>query len=584
MTAVKRRWVGAEPRPKLAEKIAAECGISRVTAQVLVNRGVRDAQSAAKFLKPELSALEDPSLMADIDVAADRIREAAAGKQRILVFGDYDVDGVTSCALMQGLLKLCGADCEVYLPRRCVEGYGLSKLAVEEVIARKPDLVVTVDCGIRAVDEVESLRAAGIDVIVTDHHPPGRTIPSAVAVLDPKRKDCTYPFDELAGVGVALKLAWAVARRFSRAKKVSPELRSFLMDSLGLVALGTVADVVPLVGENRVLVKYGLGVLSAGTPPGVRILADVARLKGPITANDIAFRLGPRINAAGRTGKADDALELLLEKEAARARQLALSLDRANRERQRLEGRILRAAAALPEAKDDSRASIVLGSGDWHSGVVGIVASRLADRTGRPAALVAFDGEEGRGSARSVTGVDLGRALAECEGTLIGYGGHSAAAGVRVERGKLEEFREAFENAVRRQLGGGLPEPVLEFDAEVGPEDLSLSLAEEIVRLEPFGHGSPKPVFCARGMELGGNIRPLGADGRHFAFRASCGGRELRAVAFNFAHRRRELEDNAWHPVDIAFELNMSAWSGPEGFELLVKDIRPADSRATRSV
>lgn len=597
----RRKWVGAKARPKLSKEMAAECGVSPVTAQILVNRGVRDPEAAAKFLRPALSHLEDPGLMADMDRAAARIREALGKKQRVLIFGDYDVDGVTSAALVKGLLELTdehrGAGCEVYLPSRTVEGYGLSELAVREILARKPDLVVTVDCGIRAVDEVKALSLAGIDVIVTDHHPPGEVLPPAVAVVDPKRRDCTYPFEDLAGVGVAFKLAWQVARRFSRAKKVSPELRRFLMDSLGLVALGTVADVVPLVGENRVLAEHGLRVLSAGLHPGVKCLAEVARVKAPITATDIAFRLGPRLNAAGRTGRPDDALELLLEKDPSRAGKIAIRLDRANRERQRLQDRILREATAALDDTDEETvelkrpASIVLGSDDWHPGVIGIVASRLTERYGRPAVLVAFgsgeaaEPEEGRGSARSVPGVDLVRALSDCAGVLVSYGGHSAAAGVRLEKAKLDEFRAAFERAVRCELGGGLPEPVLEFDAEVAPGDLSLELAEEIERLRPFGHGNRRPVFSARGMELGGDVRPFGSDGRHLAFDAFARsgegrGRKLRAVAFNFAERRRELEENAWRPVDIAFELNMSAWSGPEGFELCVKDIRPAASRA----
>jgi single-stranded-DNA-specific exonuclease len=585
--AARRRWVGAPTDAKLSKEIAAGCGVSPVTAQILVNRGVRDPEDAARFLKPSLSDLKDPALLADISPAADRIRRASGEKQSILIFGDYDVDGVTSSALVHRLLRLCGTDSDIYLPSRTVEGYGLSEVAVREIIARKPDLVVTVDCGVSAEEEVRALGAAGIDVIVTDHHPPGETLPDAVAVVDPKRKDCTYPFEELAGVGVAFKLAWEIARRFSQAKKVSPELRRFLVDSLGLVALGTVADVVPLVGENRVLVNSGLGVLASGTHVGIDALAGVARLKGSMTATDVAFRLGPRMNAAGRMGSADDALRLLLEEDPSRAKEIATRLDRANRERQRLEDRILRSASPLPEVSDESKASIVAGSDDWHEGVLGIVASRLAERTGRPTALVAFRGDEGKGSARSVPGVDLGRALAECRGTLIRCGGHAAAAGLRVERARLDEFRAEFESAVRRQLDGGLPEPVLRFDAEVAPGDLSLGLAEEIDLLRPFGHGNRKPVFSARGMELGGDLRPLGAGGKHLAFdalvRSAKGrGRKLRAVAFNFADRRRELEDNAWCPVDIAFELSQSVWSGPEGFELCVKDIRPAAKRAAR--
>ncbi|MHC4201201.1 MAG: single-stranded-DNA-specific exonuclease RecJ, partial [Planctomycetota bacterium] len=355
-------WRCAQAEPELAGRIAQECGIPPVTAQVLVNRGVRDAEAAGRFLKPSLTHLEDPAEMAGLSEAAGRIREAVGKSERILIFGDYDADGVTSSALLYELLKLSGGDCEVYLPSRTREGYGLTPEAAAEILRRRPDLVVTVDCGTGSPEEVASLQAEGIDVVVTDHHPPGAELPRAVAVVNPRRADCPYPFKDLAGVGVAFKLAWEIARRFSLSKKVSPELRRFLRDSVGLVALGTVADVAPLVGENRILVHYGLGVLAGSRHAGLRGLIGVAGLRGkPLTAEHIAFRLGPRLNAAGRTGSADSALALLLENDLERGHRAALDLDRANRERQRLEGKLLREIESLPELTDSDRRSIVLG-------------------------------------------------------------------------------------------------------------------------------------------------------------------------------------------------------------------------------
>jgi len=582
-----RVWRPRPVSPRLAGELADKVGVSNVTAQILVNRGVQDAESADRFLHPKLSHLEEPSLMADIGAAAARIRAALGGRQRILIFGDYDVDGVTSSALLFRLLTLCGADCEVYLPSRLEEGYGLSAAATGEILRRAPDLVVTVDCGIGSAKETVALQAAGVDVIITDHHPVEGDLPPALAVVDPKRPDCPYPFKQLAGVGVSFKLAWEVARGLSRSKRVSPELRRFLLDSLGLVALGTVADVVPLVGENRVLVNYGLDVVASGRSAGLAALMDVSGLGGGgLTSRDVAFRLGPRLNAAGRTGRPDDAIELLLEEDAGRAGDLAAKLDRANRERQRIEERIVREAMACPEVADESRASIVLGSDGWHAGVVGIVASRLVERTGRPAVVVAFAADEGRGSARSVPGVDVGRAVEECRDVLVSQGGHAAAAGVTVRRDRLDEFREAFERAVRSQLGGEAPAPVLGLDAEVLPEELTLRLAQEIETLAPFGEGNPVPVLASRGFTLDGDMRPLG-NGKHYQLSVACPpasgeaaaggpGARLRAVAFGYGDRRRELEGLAWKSIDMAYEIQRSNWSGPAGFELSVKDLRAA--------
>ena len=575
------RWRTAKSAPELARVIAKGVGVSHVTAQVLVNRGVVSVEEAERFLKPRLSHLDDPSNMAGMAEAASRIREAVRGKERILIFGDYDADGVTASALLYRLFRHCGADCEVYLPSRMAEGYGLSPAATEEILRRKPDLVVTVDCGIRSPAEVARLREAGIDTVVTDHHPPGDEIPEASAVVNPRRADCSYAFKDLAGVGVAFKLAWEIARRFSSAKKVSPDLRRLLMDALGLVAIGTVADVASLVGENRTLVAHGMVVLSATDHPGISELLRVAGLDGGrLCARDLAFGLGPRLNAAGRMGSARGALELLLEEDPARARELARELDRANRERRKIQSAVLVEAEEHPEVALPDRAAIVVEKEGWHLGVLGIVASRLAEKTGRPSALVSFDGEDGRGSARSAGGVDVARALEACGEHLESWGGHAKAAGVSVKRDALERFREEFDRAVREQVAGGVSEPALEIDGELTPSDIDLQLAEEMDSLEPFGEGNPRPVFVARGIELGGDVKPFGPDGRHFSFRVGPGRKSFRAVAFGFGERRAELARLAWKRVDLAFELSRSKYSGPAGFELHVKDLRPAKGAA----
>ena len=571
------RWRTARPAHELAREIADGAGVSPVTAQVLVNRGVTSVEDAERFLRPRLAHLEDPLGMAGMAEAASRIHEAVRRGERILVFGDYDADGVTASALLHGLLGHFGADREVYLPSRMVEGYGLTPEAVKEIIRRGPGLVVTVDCGIRSPTEVARLREAGIDTIVTDHHPPGDGIPDACAVVNPRRADCTYPFKDLAGVGVAFKLAWEVARRFSSAKRVSPASREFLMDAMGLVALGTVADVVSLVGENRTLVAHGMVVLSATERPGIAALLNVAGLDGgPLGARDLAFGLGPRLNAAGRMGSADKALELLLESDPSRARALARELESANRERRRIQGAVLEEAEGHPEVALPERAAIVLDSETWHQGVLGIVASRLAEKTGKPSALVSFDGDQGRGSARSAGGVDVASALEACGEHLLGWGGHAKAAWVRLRRDALERFRDEFDLAVREQISRGLPEPAIELDGEMEPSDIRLELAEEIDSLEPFGEGNPRPVFAVRGVELSGDVKPIGPGGRHLVFKVGSGRRSFRAVAFNFGERRGDLARLAWKRVDVAFEFARSRYSGPAGFELHVRDLRPA--------
>jgi single-stranded-DNA-specific exonuclease len=565
----------AKPAPELAREIAAGAGLSPVTAQILVNRGVTSVDEAKRFLKPKLAHLEDPLGMAGMAEAASRIRKAVQDKERILIFGDYDADGVTASALLHGLLEHLGADHEVYLPSRMVEGYGLTPAAVEEIIKRAPGLVITVDCGIRSPGEVARLREAGIDTVITDHHPPGDKLPDASAVINPRRADCTYPFKELAGVGVAFKLAWEVARRFSSSEKVSPKSRAFLMNAMGLVAIGTVADVAPLVGENRTLVAHGMVVLSASEHPGIAELLKVARLdKTKLGARDLAFGIGPRLNAAGRMGSAGKALELLLESDPTRARALALDLDRANNERRKIQTAVLAEAEEHPEVALVDRVAIVVDSDSWHPGVLGIVAARLAEKTGKPSALISFDGEEARGSARSAGGVDVAAALEACREHLLSWGGHAKAAGVRVRRDALERFREEFDRAVRAQIAGGIPEAALELDAEIAPSDISLALATEIDLLEPFGEGNRRPVFAARGIELSGDVKPFGPGGKHCSFKVGSGAKKLRAVAFNFGFRRAELARLAWKRVDLAFELSKSKWSGPAGFELHVQDIR----------
>ncbi|MFW6163070.1 MAG: single-stranded-DNA-specific exonuclease RecJ, partial [Planctomycetota bacterium] len=425
LSATGKRWLLRDCDEERRDALAQALGVSPIVARVLLNRGVQTPEAARRFLSPELSGLHEPALLPDIDEAVARIRQAVTEGETILLYGDYDADGVTSLALLRLFFRMVGVEPEVYIPHRVDEGYGLHPDAVEAAAERGVGLIVTVDCGVGAVEAVDRARDLGIDVVVTDHHEPGRRVPRACAVVNPKLTGCLYPFRDLAGVGVAFKLAWALAQSFSPGKRVSEEFRRFLLDAMGLVAIGTVADVVPLRGENRIFATYGLHALRHSTSPGVTALVRQVGASGrPLRPRDVSFRLGPRLNAAGRLGAADICVELLTSDDLSRAVEIAEQLEQTNRQRRTIQATILDEALDALAALDDldSRRTIVLAREGWHAGVLGIVASRLAEDYHRPTLLLSLDDAVARGSARSVPGVNLFEAVEACEGMLLGYG------------------------------------------------------------------------------------------------------------------------------------------------------------------
>jgi len=558
----KRQWQPI-PLEGECERLAETAGISSLTARLLVNRGIGSAPEAVRFLSPDLTHLHDPFLLPGMAEAVSRIKRAIAGGEKICVYGDFDVDGITSSVLLYSALIANGAAAEVYVPDRMREGYGLNAKAVG-AIARRCSLLVTVDCGITAIDEVEFARSKGLDVIITDHHEPGERLPAALAVIDPKIAGCGYPFTELAGVGVAFKLVQALLS----------ELGGDPLDYLDLVTLGTVADVVPLLDENRVLVAAGLSRLAESERAGLRALLSVTALdqKPALSSGQVGFVLAPRINAAGRLASAREAVELLLTSERQKADAIARAVDERNRERQRLEEGILSEAMELVETTvGDEEKSIVLTSPGWHEGVKGIVASRIVDRFCRPTFLFSVKDGAARGSARSIPGLNLYEVLCDCAPLLTRFGGHAAAAGLTLPVQKVPELKERLETLLKELLRPEDLVPKLRIDAVVSAGQITQALAAELGSLAPFGMGNPSPVLAAEDIYLEGQQR-VGASGDHLKFMVRGPGRALEAIAF----RLPEIETVESHfgRADVAFHLERDEWQGVERLQLRVVDLR----------
>jgi len=548
-------------------------------AQLLWNRGVRDPELARRFLHSPMSALHPPELLPGVPEASARIWAAIQARRKIVIYGDYDVDGTTGTAILMALLEKVGADVGYYVPHRLDEGYGLNADAVRKLAAEGKQLLITVDCGITSVKEAEVAREVGIELIITDHHEMKATLPNADVLVHPRLPDSKYPFAGLSGAAVAFKLAWAVAQRASNNDRVLPELREALLDLLGLTALGLVADVVPLQDENRVIVQHGLKRLVARPSIGVRALLTAAGFTDdkPVRAEDVSFRLAPRLNAAGRLGYAGFVVELLTTKSVKKAVEIATYLESQNGERQTIERKIVKEAKELVEAAGyDAAPAIVLGSTEWHPGVVGIVAGRLAEYYARPTLIAALkEGDAASsGSGRSIVGFPLHEALMACDDLLLGHGGHAAAAGFRVEAAKLGELRERFAAHVAKFYPEGLPRPRLRLDAEVPLGSLTYGLMRDIDLLEPYGAENPKPRFLASGLKIEGEPRKIGVGERHLSFRVRQGQSVIRAVAFGMVDRLDDLMSGGGE-CSLAFTPKVNEWQGRTSVEIEVIDFRP---------
>ncbi len=593
------RWIEGEATGTQAQgeadRLAARLGLRPAVGRALWARGLRDVESAQRFLEPTLASLPDPFGLKGIEAAVSRMQRALESREAVCVYGDYDVDGVTSTALLVSILRkfaACApgptgpAKIDFYVPHRLVEGYGLNTAALEKLAAKGARLLVSADCGVTAVSEIDAAARVGLDVVVIDHHTAAQTsegLPRAVAILNPHQPGCTFPGRELAAVGVAFHLLLALRKRLREAgwfqKSPEPNLR----EALDLVALGTVADVVPLTGPNRVLVHFGLRELALGARVGVLALKSVAGLSGPVTTGDVGFKLGPRINAAGRLDDASVGVRLLLTTDPQEARRLAEQLDRANQERQELQQKISVEAIARAEelGSPEQRRSLVVSAAGWHVGVVGIVASRLVERFHRPAVVLAEDGGTSKGSARSVEGFHLYDSLAACSGHLQKFGGHKHAAGMTLATSEIPAFAAALEEQARARLTPEQLTPKVRIDARLAPEELDLALAKQLQKLAPFGAGNPEPVFSCEGLAVTDAkliSDKKGAGPGHLKLRLSAeshGDDARQAVdAIGFGFGSRDLAPGAH--LGAAFQLGVDTWSGVEKVQLKLKDVRPA--------
>ncbi|MCC6348010.1 MAG: single-stranded-DNA-specific exonuclease RecJ [Candidatus Eisenbacteria bacterium] len=559
------QWVD-HPRRSADAAAALARGLSAPlpVAHALVNRGFVDVDRARHFLEPALENLHDPLEMLDLDRAAVRILEAIANDELILIQGDYDVDGITSTFLLHRTLLELGARSSYRIPDRVRDGYGLTHEAIDEARRRGCSLVVTVDCGITACRAVEHAGTLGIDCVVTDHHPPANELPAAHAIVNPLRPGCGYPFKSLAGVGVTFKLVERLLQGRGGLDRASADL--------DVVALGTIADVVPLVGENRVLAHAGLDRLNRNQRLGLRALIERAGLAGRhITSTQVAFVLAPRINAAGRMGNAEQGLRLLLAREPQEAEACAEALEDDNLKRRAKDSAALEEAERRVQAElpSDCR-SIVLWSDSWHPGVIGIVASRLAERYGRPALLVALDGERGKGSGRSVPGLDLTELLDGCGDLLLAHGGHAFAAGVTVHRDRLPELRERFEALVRVRQPGDAAAPRLVVDSDLRIAECDANLVRWLERMAPHGLDNPEPVFRLSDAQVR-DVSVVGG-GKHVRLRASDGFGELDAIGFGMGDRAAALR--AARRADLAFVPTQNEWNGESRIQLKLKGLR----------
>jgi len=564
-----RNWRERQADPEAVEQLRLS-GLSPLVARLLANRGLCDPPSARAYLNPTLSSLHDPLLLSGMETSVERLSLARSRGERVCVHGDYDVDGVTSVALLISFFRAVGLDCFSYIPKRLTEGYGLSAQGVDAAARMGAAVLVTVDCGISSVAEARLCRTAGVDLIITDHHSPPEILPDAFAIINPLLPGCRYPFKSLAGVGVAFNLVIALRARL-RERGGFPDGEPDLKQFLDLVALGTVADVVPLLGANRVLVGYGLRELSGGARPGVRALKEVAGVDGEVGCGAVGFRLAPRLNAAGRLEDAALGLELLLTGDRAKAREIASSLDDSNAERQALERATLEEARAmLEQGACRGRKSIVLGSELWHPGVIGIVASRIAELFHRPVILFALEDGTGRGSGRSISRFHLLDAIKSCAGHLLRYGGHSHAAGLSIAQEELERFALSFDEAAAGALDADALIPSTPYDLELCAEQIDLALPGELERLKPFGMGNPEPLFLLRGARISGS-RAL--KGGHLKLQLSCGGRSFEAIGFGLAEKGAGLTR-----VDLLCSPGINVWNGKSSLQLTVKDLRQEEA------
>jgi single-stranded-DNA-specific exonuclease len=566
-----KRWIVREGDARQAGALAHSLGVSPVVAGLLVARGYDDEEAARRFLYPSPEHLYEPGLMLGMSAAVERVLRAIDDGEKILVYGDYDVDGTTGTVVLRRALQLLGAKTGFHVPHRFTEGYGIQQAALEKAVADGFKLVISVDCGIRAHEPLYWARENNLDVIITDHHLPDEDegAPPAYAVLNPNQRGCEYPDKNLAGVGVAFKLVHALLRARGQERLIKGFLK--------MVAIGTVADVAQLVGENRAIVALGLADLSQATNPGLRALMEVAGCGDgrSMTAYDLGFRLGPRINAAGRMDAARAVVELFEATEAGVAKRLAAHLDARNRERQDVQREITKLALdewGINAATAPTHVAVIAGDG-WHRGVIGIAASKIAEKLHRPCIVISLEGDVGHGSARSIEAYHLLNGLTECADLFEKFGGHSHAAGLTIKREHVAELRRRLNEHAAAALTDDDLVPALRVDAELAPQSLTMQLAEELRRLEPFGAGNPRPVFVTRNLHLSAEPRVM--KERHLKLRvAGEDSRQLEAVWWDGVEKLDGRTLSTGTRIELAHTVEPNTWQGVTRLQLVVQDMK----------
>lgn len=601
-----KRWNIAEPHPSAAD-LASRLKASPLLAQVLLNRGLTEATDCSSFLRPSLKHLHEPFAIANLRKAAERIAKAIKDGERIFVYGDYDVDGITATSILWHAITLFGGKVEFYIPHRIEEGYGLNADAIRQLCDQGAQLIITVDCGVTAIEQAKVARERGVDLIITDHHewkertedsglrteqevPPDTQssvlspsssplLPDCYTIVHPRLTEgASYPNPHLCGAGVAFKLAWGLGLAMSGADRVSDDFRNFLVEATALAALGTIADVVPLVGENRTLAYFGLGGLKQSRLRGVIALIESAGLTGQkLDSYDVGFKLAPRLNACGRMGHARLAVEMLTKASAEQALEIATYLEQQNRARQAVEKKIL--DAALEQVKEhgmdgDDCCGIVLGAEGWHPGVIGIVASRIVDRFHRPTIMVALNNGSGQGSGRSIVGFHLTKALDACRDHLETFGGHEMAAGLKLKTDNFADFREAFADHAKGCLTPDQLVAELPIEAVAQVKQMTAALVIDLQRLGPFGHANRKPVLACHGLELSGPPRRVGKSGDHLQLHVRDATGMIKCIAFGYGAMFDQLLPGT--KVDLAVEPTINEFNGRVSVEMEVKDLKLA--------
>ena len=557
-----KKWQIYETNEELIKKLKNDYKINTLLATILANRNITKPDEIRLFLEPSRNDFHDPFLITDMEIAVDRILKAVDNKENVVIYGDYDVDGITSITVLKSFLQDIGLEVATYIPDRLDEGYGLNKNAIEKIHKQGCDLMITVDCGISGIEEIDYANSLGIETIVTDHHEPGNELPKAIAVIDNKRKDSKYPFRELAGVGVVFKLTQALGIKLGLKEET-------YLKYLDIVCIGTISDIVPLVDENRVIAKLGLMLVGQTKNIGLKSIINSSGYT-KIDSSTISFGVAPRINACGRMGKAEEALKLLLSKNVNEVAELTKRLNEHNALRQEIEKRIFQEVTEkIKKDNLENNRAIVVGGQDWHHGVIGIVASKITEMYFKPSILLSFEGDGiGKGSGRSIPGFDLHDALMKCQDSIEKFGGHSMAVGLNVREEKLDEFRQRFEEVAEEEHIENII-PIINIDAKIDLNDVNKEIVESLKMLEPFGEANKMPVFVFRNLKIN-SIRAL-SEGKHLKLTLKDNNNIINAIGFNIGYLAEDYRIG--DKVDVVGVLEINSFNGVDSIQINMKDI-----------